>query len=87
MADEEAEDREETQPRRRRRARPYIGGGVGAMLSGAMLGLRDVLEDPPEDEIVMVQDAGEPEGPQPVEVHLDPDSPPDSTVTVRRHLL
>jgi len=44
----------------RRRARQRHGVG-GAILMGAMLGIRDVLEGPPKDPIAVVVDApGEP---------------------------
>ena len=63
--------------RKRRRA-----GGTGVM-AAAMLGLRDVFEEPRDEEIAVVVDDDQlhhdGDG---MSVHLDPDSPPQSRVQV-----
>jgi hypothetical protein len=57
----------------------------GSMLGAAMLGLRDAIYGRPQDEIVIVADAGgDPPGDDLPEVHLDPDHPERSEVIVRR---
>lgn len=57
----------------------------GALMAAMMLGLREVLEPPPDDEQAMVVDApGEPEDPKAALVlRFDPDSP-DKTVAILR---
>ena len=62
-------------PRRRRSS-----GALGA----AMLGLRDAIYGRPDDQIVIVADAGgDPPGDDTHEVHLDFEHPERSTVVVR----
>jgi hypothetical protein len=61
---------------------------AGLVLSASMLGLRDVLEGPRDDEPAIVQDwAGEPPVPGPLSMRLDPDNPQDSIILVRPWLL
>ncbi|MHB8466302.1 MAG: hypothetical protein ACYDH6_23580 [Acidimicrobiales bacterium] len=65
-------------PRRRPRS-------VGAtMLGAAMVGLHTAIYGEQQADIVMVVEAdGDPHDPEHLEVHLDPDDPDASTVTVR----
>jgi hypothetical protein len=61
---------------------------VGLVLSASMLGLRDVLEGPRDDEPAIVQEyAGEPPAPSALSMRLDPDNARDSIVLVRPWLL
>jgi hypothetical protein len=61
---------------------------AGVMLSASMLGLRDALEGPRDDEPAIVREwAGEPPVPGPLSVRLDPDNPQDSIILVRPWLL
>ena len=54
------------------------------MLGAAMLGLHRVIYGDAEPDVQIVVDAdGEPPDPEQLEVHLDPDDPDASTVTVR----
>ena len=53
-----------------------------------MLGLRDVLEGPRDDEPAIVEEfSGAPPGPTGVSMRLDPDNPSDSIILVRPWLL
>lgn len=55
------------------------------VLGAAMLGLRDAIYGPPDDEVVVVVDAsGDPSDDDQPEVRLDPDHPERSEVVVRR---
>ena len=75
--DAEAPPEPEGHPLRRPRSLP------SAMLGAAMLGLHRVIYGDTEPEVQIVVDAeGEPEQER-VEVHLDPDDPDASQVTVR----
>lgn len=57
---------------------------LGAVMTGAMLGLREVIDPPREDAIVIEVDAdGEPHD-LPIRLLLDPDSPAGSLCIVRR---
>ena len=61
---------------------------AGLVLSASMLGLRDVLEGPRDDEPAIVQEyAGEPPVPGGISMRLDPDNVGDSIVLVRPWLL
>jgi hypothetical protein len=63
-----------------RRHSRHRGGAMGA----AMLGLRDAIYGPPDDQIVVVVDApGDPPGDDHPEVHLDPEHPERSEVVLR----
>jgi len=54
------------------------------MLGAAMLGLHRVIYGDSEPDVQIVVDAdGEPPDPEQLEVHLDPEDPDASTVTVR----
>lgn len=57
----------------------------GALAAAIMLGLREVLEPPPDDEQAVVVDApGEPEDPTaPLVLRFDPESPGDTVAIVR----
>lgn len=64
----------------RRRSR----SAVGTMLGAAMVGLHQAIYGAQQTDIVMVVESdGDPPDPQTVDVHLDPDDPDASTVTVR----
>jgi len=55
-----------------------------SLMGAAMLGMHRAIYGERDDEIVMVVDAdGEPPEPEALEVHLDPEDPDASTVTVR----
>ncbi len=58
----------------------------GALAAAIMLGLREVLEPPPEDEQAVVVDApGEPEDPAaPLVLRFDPESPAGTVAIVRQ---
>ena len=57
---------------------------AGMVLSASMLGLRDVLEGPRDDEPPIVREwGGEPPEPGAVSMRLDPDNPQDSIILVR----
>jgi hypothetical protein len=76
--DAEAPDEPDGPPRRRGRSLTVT------MLGSAMLGLHRAIYGDYETDIVMVVDAGgDPPDPEPLEVHLDPEDPDASTVTVR----
>jgi hypothetical protein len=61
---------------------------AGMVISASMLGLRDVLEGPREDEPAIVREwGGDPPEPGGVSMRLDPDNPQDSIVLVRPWLL
>jgi len=61
----------------------YRRSAGATMLAAGMLGLRDAIEDRPDDEPVVEQRlaGGRPAGP--VEVFLDPDDPAASMVVIR----
>ena len=62
---------------------------TGAVLAAGLLGLRDALEGPAEEEVAVVNEwGGEPARPDdPILMRLDPDHPEDSIVLVRPWLL
>jgi hypothetical protein len=61
---------------------------AGLVLSASLLGLRDVLEGPRDDEPAIVQEyAGEPPVPGGISMRLDPDNASDSIILVRPWLL
>jgi hypothetical protein len=62
------------------------GSMPAAVLGGALLGLRDVLEPPKEEATFEVVDEGEPPDPGWVDVKLDPVHPEDTEVTVNPDL-
>ena len=65
-------------PARPRRSLP------SSLIGAAMLGMHRVIYGDTEPDIQIVVDAdGEPPEPEKLEVHLDPDDPDESTVTVR----
>ncbi len=76
-------------------ARPVVGGPsrvaswsrsslLGAVMTGYALGLREILDPPAEEQIVVEVDAsGEPHD-LPIRLLLDPDSPEGSLCIVRR---
>ncbi len=57
----------------------------GALAAAVLLGLRDVLEPPPDDEPAVVVDApGEPDDPAaPLVLRFDPESPSGTVAIVR----
>jgi hypothetical protein len=57
---------------------------VGSVFAAGLLGLRDVLEGPKDDEPAIVVDwSGAPPFSEPIVLRLDPDHPEDSIVMVR----
>jgi hypothetical protein len=61
--------------------------GLGLVFGAGMLGLRDVLYGPNDEEPEIVQDwAGEPFD-DPYVLRLDPEHPEDSIVMIRPHLM
>ena len=61
---------------------------AGLVLSASMLGLRDVLEGPRDDEPAIVQEyAGDPPAPSAISMRLDPENVADSIILVRPWLL
>ncbi len=81
-ADEAEGDEAEPAPRSVASRKKRRGGGGGVM-AAAMLGLRDVFEEPIDDEIAIVIDDDEAlRDADGMSVRLDPDSPPKSSVRV-----
>ncbi|HEX9995038.1 MAG TPA: hypothetical protein VGB14_19090 [Acidimicrobiales bacterium] len=76
---------------RRHRAAPSRpvrrGAATGALLSGLVLGVRDVFEDERDEEVVLEEDAPGPDPGQAVVVHLVPFDPAASVAVVRPWLL
>jgi len=61
---------------------------AGLILQASLLGLRDALEGPRDDEPAIVEEwSGAPPGPSAVSMRLDPDNPADSILLVRPWLL
>ena len=61
---------------------------AGMVLSASMLGLRDVLEGPRDEEPPIVREwGGTPPEPDALSMRLDPDNPQDSIILVRPWLL
>lgn len=61
----------------------YRRSAGASMLAASLLGLRDVIEPPKDDEPVVEQEAAEGERNRPIEVYLDPDDPAASIVVIR----
>lgn len=61
----------------------YRRSAGASVLAASMLGLRDVIEPPKDDEPVVEQEAAEGDRQRPVEVYLDPDDPAASIVVIR----
>ena len=60
-------------------------GAVGSVIAAGLLGLRDALEGRPErEEVTIVSDAPEGEGPTTLDVRLDLDHPERSIAVVHR---
>ncbi len=78
QVDEETPAEPDGHPARPRRSMP------SSMLGAAMLGMHRAIYGDTEPDVVIVVDAdGEPPDPEELEVHLDPEDPDSSTVTVR----
>jgi hypothetical protein len=61
---------------------------AGLVLSASLLGLRDALEGPHDDEPAIVSEfAGEPPVPGALSMRIDPDNARDSIILVRPWLL
>ena len=76
--DEEAPPEPDGHPARPRRSLP------SSLMGAAMLGMHRAIYGDTEPEVVIVVDAdGEPPDPEELDVHLVPDDPDASTVTVR----
>jgi hypothetical protein len=80
--DEDHEDQAEPAP-----IEKFRRTAVGSVFAAGLLGLRDVLEPPKDEEPAIVQDwsGGEPFK-DPYVLRLDPDNPQDSIVMVRPQL-
>lgn len=65
----------------------FRGTPVGTVLAAGLLGLRDVIEPPKDEQPAIVEDwsGGEPFD-DPYVLRLDPDNPQDSIVMVRPQL-
>jgi len=61
----------------------YRRSAGASLLAAGMLGLRDIIDPPTEDESVMEQFADEPGPGSGIEVYLDPDDPTASLVVIR----
>jgi 4'-phosphopantetheinyl transferase len=62
----------------------FRGTAVGSVLAAGLLGLRDALEPPREEEVAIVQNySGDPPFTEPIVLRLDPEHPEDSIVMVR----
>lgn len=57
---------------------------TGAVLTGFALGLQEIFYPEQKEDIAVVVDAGEPPGDREFELHLDPDDPDGSSVTIHR---
>jgi hypothetical protein len=58
------------------------------LLAAAMKGMYRAIYGGEDDEVVEVAEAsGDPPGPEPVELHLDPDHPDESVVIIRPWLM
>jgi hypothetical protein len=61
---------------------------AGVLLRASLLGLRDALEGPRDDEPAIVEEwSGAPPTPGAISMRLDPDLPSDSIILVRPWLL
>ncbi len=70
--------------RDRRPIRKFQSGAVGGVLAAGMLGLRDVLEGPKDDEITIVETvSGDPPTRERIVMRLDPEHPGGSIVMIR----
>jgi hypothetical protein len=58
-----------------------------SMLYAAMFGLHEVVYGPTEQVSIVEEAAGEPDEPQSLEVHLEPEQPDESTVVLRPWLM
>jgi len=82
--EERDEDLGEEEPAPPTPIRRFEQSAVGVVLSAGMLGLRDVLEGPRDEEVEIVTDwSGDPPFTDPYVLRLDPDHPEDSIVMVR----
>ena len=61
----------------------YRRSASASVLAASLLGLRDIIEPPDEDEVVIDQHADEGDGARSIEVYLDPDDPAASLVVIR----
>lgn len=61
----------------------YRRSASASVLAASLLGLRDIIEPPEEDEVVIDQHADERDGARSIEVYLDPDDPAASLVVIR----
>ena len=62
----------------------FRGTAVGSVLAAGLLGLRDAIEPPRDEEVAIVQDySGAPPFTDPIVLRLDPEHPEDSIVMVR----
>lgn len=61
----------------------YRRSASASVLAASLLGLRDIIEPPDEDEVVIDQHADDDQGTRAIEVYLDPDDPAASLVVIR----
>lgn len=61
----------------------YRHSASAAIVAAGLLGLRDIIDPPPQDETVEEQHAAAPAGPTAMEVYLDPDDPGAGLVVIR----
>ncbi|HEX4491548.1 MAG TPA: hypothetical protein VH914_10115 [Acidimicrobiia bacterium] len=78
----------EEEPAPERPVDRFTRTSVGMILRASMLGLRDVLEPPKDEEPAIVEEwSGAPPTPNGISMRLDPDLPSDSIILVRPWLL
>jgi hypothetical protein len=67
-----------------RRIERFRQGAVGGVLAAGMLGLRDVIEGPKDNEVAIVETtSGDPPKRERIVMRLDPENPGDSIVMIR----
>jgi len=74
---------DDTEPPADRLPTRYRSSLAAGALAAGMLGLRDILEAPKDDRPVVEQHVDGADRVRPIEVHLDPDDPAASNVTLR----
>jgi hypothetical protein len=78
----------EDEPAPERPVDRFARTGAGIILQASLLGLRDALEGPRDDEPAIVEEwSGAPPTPGAISMRLDPDLPSDSIILVRPSLL
>jgi hypothetical protein len=78
----------EEEPAPKRPVDRFARTTAGLVLGASMLGLRDALEGPRDEEVVIVSErAGEPPTPGALSMRIDPENAADSTIVIRPWLL